>query len=78
LLEEGGALIGGLHHIGLAAIEEVQVGHGVVIIGPDLNGFLEVGDTFFDERTELSGVFVAQSGGRGSVSLTCLLTCSRL
>src|SRR5258707_7156916 len=65
LLKEGGALIGGLHHIGLAAIEEVEVGHGVVIIGTELNGFLKVGDAFFDERTKLCSVVAAQGGGQG-------------
>ncbi len=60
LLEEAGALLGGLHHIGLAAIEQVQVGHGVVVIGLDLNGFLEVGDAFIHERAILCSVLGAQ------------------
>ena len=46
LFEQGGALFGGFHHVGLAAIEEVQVGHSIVVIGLLLEGFLQIGDPF--------------------------------
>src|SRR5712692_1211273 len=59
LLFQVRTLIGGLDHIGFAAIEEVQVGHGVVVIGLDLNGFLQVGDAFFDKGAVLSDVYRA-------------------
>src|SRR5260370_30376487 len=59
LLLQAGTLSGGLAHISLAAIEEVQVGHGVVVIGLDLNGFLQVGDTFFHQGAILCSVLRA-------------------
>src|SRR6266446_1098438 len=49
LLLQAGTLFGALHHVRLAAIEEVQVGHGIVVVRLDLDGFLQVGDAFVHE-----------------------------
>jgi hypothetical protein len=66
LLEESGALLGGFDHIGFAAIKQVEVSHGVVVVGFDLDGFLELGDALIDESPR-------KEAGSGSVSRTCLL-----
>src|SRR5579863_9599175 len=38
----GVAGLGGRLHIGLLAVEKVEVGHGVVVVRPEINGLLEL------------------------------------
>src|SRR2546430_582467 len=62
LLLQASSLFGALHHIGLAAIEKVQVSHGIVVVRLDLDGFLQVGDAFIHEGAILGGVLRAKRG----------------
>src|SRR5215467_4985953 len=58
-----GAFTGALDGIGLAAIEQVQVGHGVIVIGAQLNRLLQVGDAFVNETAVLRNVVGANRPG---------------
>jgi len=42
LLEQLGALIGAVHGVRLAAIEKIEIGHGVVVIGAEFDGFFRL------------------------------------
>jgi hypothetical protein len=48
LLGEAGALIGGINHIGLAAIEQAQVGHSIVVVRPYLKSLLNSRDALLN------------------------------
>src|SRR5208337_2709425 len=67
LLKERIALARRLHDIRLAAIEEVQVGHGIVVIRFELDGRLEALGPFIDKAVEFLGIGLAdvrrQRGG---------------
>src|SRR5690242_16706909 len=64
LLQEVVALFGGLHQVRLAAIQQVQVGHGIVVIGLELDRFLESGNAFVNNSAALGGVFGTDAGGK--------------
>src|SRR5208283_3977884 len=59
LLEESIALPRRLHDIRLAAIEEVQVGHGIVVIRFKLDGRFQILDSFFDKSVVFLGIAFA-------------------
>src|ERR1700732_3294158 len=40
-----GAFLSTFRHVGLAAIKQIQISHGVVVIWPELNGLLQGGDS---------------------------------
>ena len=49
LLFQGSALIRALHHVGLAAVEQAEVGHGIIVVRPQRDGLLQVGDALVYE-----------------------------
>src|SRR5882672_3147181 len=57
LLQEIGALIGAIHGVSLAAIEKIQICHGIVVVRAKLNGLLEILDAFVNHRTVFGDVF---------------------
>ena len=60
LFEQAGALVRGFDEVGLAAIEEVEIRHGVVVIGTELDGLLQVGDAFLNQWSVLRGIFACE------------------
>src|SRR6202795_67312 len=40
-----GAFLGTFRHIGLAAVKQIQISHGIVVIRPELNGLLQRRDS---------------------------------
>src|SRR5208337_137081 len=73
LLGERIALLRRLHDIRLAAIEEVQVGHGIVVIRFELDGHLEALDPFFDKSVVFLGIGLANLRWQRSGVLHLLL-----
>jgi hypothetical protein len=47
LPEETSPFVGGFDHVGFTAIEKIEV--GVVVLGLDLNGILQVADTLVNQ-----------------------------
>src|SRR5208283_324571 len=64
LLGKGIAFGGGLDHVGLATVEEVEIGHGILVIGLEFDGLFEVVDTVFDHGAELLGGRFADIRGK--------------
>src|SRR5882724_12423656 len=73
LLLETGALVVGFDHVGLAAIEKIQVGHGVVVVRAKLNGFLNLGNTFVNQGTGLRDIVGANGSGKRVIVLDLLV-----
>src|SRR5580658_1984109 len=45
-------------HVGLFTIHEIQVGHGVVVVGAELNRLVQTVDAFLDRRRILRLQFI--------------------
>src|ERR1700730_1021250 len=73
LLQQGGALILAFHHVRLAAVQEIQISHGVIVIRTEGDGLLQIVDAFFDERSVLSGILCANGRRQGLVVAHLLL-----
>src|SRR5271154_4251585 len=68
LLGQCGAFIGAFHGVRFAAIEEVEIGHRVVVVGTELDGFLQVGNAFVDQGA-LFGEVVGAHGRRQRIGI---------
>src|ERR1700676_4596808 len=62
LLQQRFALFIAFHHIGLAAVKQIQIGEGIVVIGLDGSGLLKRGDSFLDQRAGFVHVLGANTG----------------
>src|SRR5713101_3564473 len=59
-----GAVVGVVHSIGLLAVQQVEISHGVIVIRAHFNGLFQAGDALVDRGAILGGKFVAQLGGK--------------
>src|SRR5258708_9845944 len=64
LLLQRSALVRALDGVSFAAIEEVEVSHGVIVIGPQRNGLLQVGNAFVYERSVFREIVAANGRGK--------------
>src|SRR5258705_4437921 len=62
LLLQSRALVGSGNGIRFAAIEQVEIGHGVIIVRADRNGLLKSADAFVDDRAILGQILTADCG----------------
>src|SRR5713226_7474820 len=59
LFLQGVAFCRALHHIGLAAVEQVEIGHSIVVLRPEGDGLLQVVDALVDDGSVLAGILRA-------------------
>src|SRR5579863_5934810 len=62
LLGECVAFAGGFDHVGLAAIEQVEIGHGVVVVRLQVNGLFQFFDAVIDQGAEFRNVILTHIG----------------
>src|SRR5579862_4572219 len=73
LFDQVGTRAGAVGGVGLAAIEQIQIGHGVVVIGTQLDGLLEIGNAFVNQRTIFCNIVGAHCRGQRVGVLDLLL-----
>src|SRR6202790_3991753 len=60
-----GAFVGAFRHVGLAAIKQIQISHGIVVIRPKLNSFLQGRDSLVHQLPVLVHEVGADGSGQG-------------
>src|SRR5262249_40965425 len=73
LFLQASALGCGFDHVGLAAIQEIQIGHRVVVVGTDVDGFLKLRDAFVNQLAGLGDVIGADGRWKGITVLDLLV-----
>src|ERR1700676_5383068 len=57
-----GAFLGAFRHVGLAAVKQIQISHGIIVIRPELNGLLQGRDSLVHQYP----IFVDELGSDSS------------